>query len=84
MVNNNDGEEIELAEGSLIYSGPKNVLQYVIQEFEYSAFEDDKIEIRIGFTRDLVNYMLIIFIPCVLICIVSISIIISVSFPLII
>ena len=74
LVNGNDGEEIDLVEGSLKYSGPKNVLQYVIQEFEYSAFEDDKIEIRIGFTRDLVNDMLIIFIPCILICIVSIII----------
>ena len=72
MVNGNDGEEIELVEGSLIYSGSKNVLQYVIEEFEYSAFEDDKIEIRIGFSRDIVNDMLTIFIPCILICIVSI------------
>ena len=72
LVNGNDGEEIELVEGSLIYSGSKNVLQYVIEDLEYSAFEDDNIEIRIGFTRNIGNEMLTIFIPCILICVVSI------------
>ena len=72
LVNGNDGEEIELVEGNLIYSGSKNVLQYVIEGLEYSAFEDDNIKIKIGFTRDIGNEMLTIFIPCILICIVSI------------
>ena len=83
LVNGNDGEEIELVEGSLIYSGSKNVLQYVIEDLEYAAFEDDKIEIKIGFSRDIVNDMLTIFIPCILICVVSI-ILCSVLFYLII
>ena len=73
MANGNDGEDIELVKGSLMYSGSENVLQYVIGEFRYAAVEDDKIEIRIDFSRDIVNDILTIFIPCILICIVSMS-----------
>ena len=71
MVNGNAGEKIELVNGNLIYSGSENVQRYVIEEFEYSKSKDEKIKIRIGFSRDIVHDMLTIFLPCILICIVS-------------
>ena len=70
----NIGNRIKLFNGMLSYLGPTTVKNYVIQKVEFMAPEGNgtTIVIKIGFTREVMNDILVTFLPGILICIVSI------------